>query len=252
MDDRLDTIWKALSDPTRRAVLDLLRLGPMTTGELGDHFPELSRFGVMKHLRVLEEAGLLLSRKEGRTRVNRLNAVPLREVYERWVGKFEDKWAGALLGLRRRAEKGIDMAELAPARLERIELEIRIGATPDRVYDLFIHNTPEWFSNGPGQPPCGLEPRLGGLLYQDTGDGAGTVFATITKLQPGRCVAMSGEFCCREACLNNVTFTFEPAGDGTLVKLDHRLAGEFDDNYVEEFRGGWPEPLEGLKALAER
>lgn len=250
MDDRLDTIWKALSDPTRRAVLDLLRNGPMTTGELGDHFPELSRFGVMKHLRVLEEAGLLLSRKEGRTRVNRLNAVPLREVYERWVGKFEDRWAGTLLSLRERVERGTRM-QTAEARLAKIEQEITVNAASEAVFRVFVEDTADWFFNGPGQPPCKLEPKLGGLLYQDEGNGAGTVFATITKFKPGKCVAMSGEFCCREACVNNVTFTFEESGAGTLVKLDHRLAGEFDENYVEEFRVGWAEILKAFKAHNE-
>ncbi|MEM9066648.1 MAG: metalloregulator ArsR/SmtB family transcription factor [Planctomycetota bacterium] len=250
MDERLDTTWKALSDPTRRAVLDLLRNGPMTTGELGDHFPELSRFGVMKHLRVLEDAGLLLSRKEGRRRVNRLNAVPLREVYERWVGKFEDKWAGALLGLRRAAERG-DHMQTADSRIAKIEQQITIKATPEAVFRAFTEDTEAWFFNGPGQPPCRLEPKLGGMLYQDEGDGAGTVFAMITKFKPGKAIAMSGEFCCREACLNNVTFTFEDADGATLMKLDHRLSGEFDDNYLEEFRVGWEELAGALKTHVE-
>ena len=106
MDDDLDNVWKVLSDPTRRAVLDLLRLGPRTTGDLAGAFPGLTRYAVMKHLGVLESAGLLLVRREGRKRWNHLNAVPLRQVYERWVSRYEDAWAGSLVRLKNAAELG--------------------------------------------------------------------------------------------------------------------------------------------------
>ncbi len=104
MDDRLDPIWKALSDPTRRAILDALRDGPRTTTELVDLFPELTRFAVMKHMEVLREAGLLLTRAEGRRRINSLNVVPIQQVFERWISPFQALWAGQLLGLKRRVE----------------------------------------------------------------------------------------------------------------------------------------------------
>ncbi len=104
MDERLDNVWKALSDPTRREILDLLRTGPKTTGELASGFPDLTRFAVMKHLGVLEDASLVIARKEGRQRWNHLNAVPLRRIYERWVSKYEDQWAGPLVNLKRSIE----------------------------------------------------------------------------------------------------------------------------------------------------
>lgn len=104
IDNPLDEVWKALSDPTRRAILDKLRDGPKVTGELVTAFPEMTRFGVMKHLKLLEDAGLVITRKQGRKRWNHLNAVPLRLIYERWVSKYEDQWAHALNRLKDIAE----------------------------------------------------------------------------------------------------------------------------------------------------
>lgn len=101
---RTDRVWKALADPHRRRVLDLLAERRRTTGELSAAFPKLSRFAVMKHLRVLEKAGLLVVAREGRLRWNALNPVPLREVFRRWVGKYESIWSDAMLGIRDAAE----------------------------------------------------------------------------------------------------------------------------------------------------
>src|SRR5499426_4039124 len=106
MADELDAVWKALSDPTRREILDLLRQGPRTTTEIVNAFPHLTRFGVMKHIDVLRSAGLINTREEGRQRVNSLNAVPIRQIYERWVSRYEEFWANKLLRLKEDAEKG--------------------------------------------------------------------------------------------------------------------------------------------------
>ncbi|TWT96059.1 Transcriptional repressor SdpR [Botrimarina colliarenosi] len=100
-----DAIWKALADPTRREVLDALRDGPKLTGEIVERFPHLSRFGVMKHLDVLREAGLVLTREEGRKRINSLNAAPLRKVVERWISKYDGFWANTLLRVKDDAEE---------------------------------------------------------------------------------------------------------------------------------------------------
>ncbi|MEO2036916.1 MAG: metalloregulator ArsR/SmtB family transcription factor [Planctomycetaceae bacterium] len=100
----LNHVWKALSDPTRRMILDLLRDGPHQTTEIVEKFPRLSRFGVMKHLDVLREAGLVKTRSEGRLRINSLNAAPIREILERWIGKYEAYWSNTLLRVRESAE----------------------------------------------------------------------------------------------------------------------------------------------------
>ena len=100
----LDPIWKALSDPTRREILDLLRDGPSQTTKIVDSFPHLSRFGVMKHLEVLREAGLVRTRSEGRRRINCLNAAPLREIVERWIGQYDAYWSNTLLRVKESGE----------------------------------------------------------------------------------------------------------------------------------------------------
>jgi DNA-binding transcriptional ArsR family regulator len=104
-EDDLDGVWKALSDGTRRAILDRLREGPRTTTEIVEAFPHLTRFGVMKHIDVLREAGLIHTREEGRQRINSLNPVPIRRIYERWVGKFEQLWTSHLLRIKEDAEE---------------------------------------------------------------------------------------------------------------------------------------------------
>jgi DNA-binding transcriptional ArsR family regulator len=103
--DELDPVWKALSDPTRRMILDFLRDRPRTTTEIVEWFPHLTRFGVMKHLDVLRQAHLVQTRENGRQRVNSLNVLPIRQIYERWVGPFQELWSGELLGIKEIAEK---------------------------------------------------------------------------------------------------------------------------------------------------
>ena len=105
MSEDLDRVWKALADPTRRAILDLLRRKPRTTTDIVERIPELSRFGVMKHLVVLRGAGLVQTREEGRSVVNTLNVVPIRWIYERWVSDYEDLWVRRLSGLKRSLEE---------------------------------------------------------------------------------------------------------------------------------------------------
>lgn len=100
----LDPVWKALSDPSRRRVLDLLRDGPRTTWNLCGSF-ESSRFAVMKHLRVLEQAGLVTVRRRGRERWNYLNPIPIQTIYERWITPYAALWAGELLDLKRTVER---------------------------------------------------------------------------------------------------------------------------------------------------
>jgi DNA-binding transcriptional ArsR family regulator len=99
-----DAVFKALADRTRRKILDRLRDGPRTTGELNDLFSGLSRYGVMKHLGILERAGLLLVRREGRFRWNYLNPVPIQKIHERWIIAYVGKRASSLLKLKEAVE----------------------------------------------------------------------------------------------------------------------------------------------------
>ena len=88
IDDLQDLVFKALADRRRRRILDLLREGEMTTGELCDRFPELDRCTVMQHLAVLERADLVVVRRQGRIRWNCLNALPIQELADRWIDRY--------------------------------------------------------------------------------------------------------------------------------------------------------------------
>lgn len=104
--DELDPVWRALSNPIRRTVLDLLMEGPRSTGELADGFPDLSRFAVMQHLKVLEEADLVVPVRDGRKRYNYINPVPIQRIYDRWVSRYMQPWTDALTSLKTALEAG--------------------------------------------------------------------------------------------------------------------------------------------------
>lgn len=105
MDDHLEPVFKALADEHRRAFLDALReRDGRTLGELCELAPAMTRFGVMKHLRVLEEAHLVVVERVGRTKVHYLNPVPIREIHDRWISRYAEPHIAGLLDLRNRAE----------------------------------------------------------------------------------------------------------------------------------------------------
>ena len=100
-----DLVFKALADPTRRFLLDRLHARDgRTLTELESQL-EMTRFGVMKHLRVLEEAGLVLTRKKGREKLHFLNPVPIRLIHDRWIDKYTERRVSALADLKRNLEK---------------------------------------------------------------------------------------------------------------------------------------------------
>jgi DNA-binding transcriptional ArsR family regulator len=100
----LDDVFKALADPSRRHILDLLfERDGQTVGELCSEL-DMTRFGAMKHLRVLEDAGLLATCREGRHKLHYLNAVPIQLIYDRWVSKYASRWTRTLADLKERLE----------------------------------------------------------------------------------------------------------------------------------------------------
>ncbi|MFC5449420.1 ArsR/SmtB family transcription factor [Paenibacillus aestuarii] len=122
-------IFKALADPSRRMLLDLLQASDgQTLNELCTPL-DMSRFGVMKHLNVLEESGLITTRKEGREKLHYLNAVPIRQIYERWVSKYTEPWLIGLTSLQDELERDNDMNNM-PKHVNRIAIK----ATPERVW----------------------------------------------------------------------------------------------------------------------
>jgi DNA-binding transcriptional ArsR family regulator len=101
----MDEVFKALADPTRRELLDQLFASDGQTLTALDARLPMSRFGVMKHLRVLEDAGLVVTRRRGREKLHFLNPVPIRLVYERWVSKYAEPWVSGLTGLKKELEE---------------------------------------------------------------------------------------------------------------------------------------------------
>ena len=100
----MDAVFKALADPTRRGLLDaLFESDGQTLSALEERLP-MTRFGVMKHLKVLEEAGLVVTRKRGREKLHFLNPVPIRLIYDRWVSKYAEPMAAGLTGLKNELE----------------------------------------------------------------------------------------------------------------------------------------------------
>ena len=101
-----DRVFKALSHPVRRQILDDLRDQPLTTGTLCAHFRDLDRCTVMQHLKVLEQADLVIPVRKGRERWNHLNAVPIHDIHERWIGPHAAAAAAKLATLKRELERG--------------------------------------------------------------------------------------------------------------------------------------------------
>jgi len=102
---RNDRIFKALSAATRRSILDLLKDNPQTTGALCAQFPDLDRCTVMQHLKVLEEAELVIAERKGRERWNHLNALPIKHIHDRWIGPYAARAVGLLDRLKRDLER---------------------------------------------------------------------------------------------------------------------------------------------------
>lgn len=103
----MDGVFGALNDPSRRLLLDRLFVQDgQTLGELCEHLPGMTRFGVMNHLRVLEEAGLVTTMRAGRHKHHYLNPVPIRIVHDRWISRYTEPTVGALAGLKVQLEKG--------------------------------------------------------------------------------------------------------------------------------------------------
>ena len=109
----MNLVFKALANATRRRICDALRDRPLTTGQLADIFAPLDRCTVMQHLKVLERAGLVVAARKGRERFNHLDAMPIQEIHERWIGPHAAHAAAGLLGLKRALEAEPELAEEA-------------------------------------------------------------------------------------------------------------------------------------------
>ena len=226
-------LWRALASPHRRALLDLLRAGPRTTGALAAELPGLSRFAVMQHLGVLVQAGVVLVERRGRDRVNPLNPAPLREWYERWVVPMADADAAALLSLRRHIEdEGAPMTTDA-FRTVRIVNELRIAAGAERTFEVLTERGSEWYPHSYGAERTRrivAEPRVGGAHYEDWGDGAGHLYGHVTGWDPPRFWSTRGRL--SPGSILDSTYEIVPDGDGVLLRANKVAVGPFTDEEV--------------------
>jgi uncharacterized protein YndB with AHSA1/START domain/DNA-binding transcriptional ArsR family regulator len=235
-----DAVFRALSDPTRRSLLDeLFERDGQTLSELEARLP-MTRFGVMKHLRVLEEAGLVVTRKRGREKLHFLNAVPIRLVHDRWVSKYAERWAAALSGLKHDLEEP----------MEKI-FEIYIKTTPERLWEAITDDSMRRRYNFGVGVESDWTP---GSSYEGTHPQSPTPIVAGENLEvdpPRRLVqtytALWGEDVKREAP-SRVTWDIEQVGDSCRLTLTH---DQLREGVGEELYGGWPMVLSGLKTLLE-
>lgn len=227
-------VWRALSTPLRRHLLDLLSSGPRTTGELAEAVPDLSRFAVMQHLRVLTDAGLVVVRRRGRYRFNYLNPVPLRRWYERWVPPLADRAAAEVLALRRRVEQpegGTSMTVLTDQiRTVRIETELRFRATPDRVFRALTEETLQWFPFTYGEDRVKaivVEPRVGGAHFEDWGDGMGHLYGHVTVFDRPRRFATRGRI--MPGTILDTQYVLDADGDQTVLRMSKVAVGPMSE-----------------------
>jgi len=236
----VDEVFKALADPTRRALLDeLFRADGQSLGALEERF-SMSRFGVMKHLKLLEEAGLVVSRRRGREKLHFLNPVPIRLVHDRWVSKYAEPWAAGLSDLKQRLESSMEKV-----------FEIYIRTTPERLWEAitdpdirskyhFGTRTESDFT--PGSRVEVSHPKAGALL----GEGANVEVDPPRRLVQSMVALWSDEV--KSEGTSRVTWEIEPVGDSCRLVVTH---DQLREGANEQLYGGWPMILSGLKTWLE-
>jgi uncharacterized protein YndB with AHSA1/START domain len=236
----MDTVFRALADPTRRALLDeLFREDGQTLGALEARFA-ITRFGVMKHLKQLEAAGLVVTTRRGREKLHFLNPVPIRLVHDRWVSKYAEPWAAALSDLKTTLEHPMEKV-----------FEIYIRTTPERLwqaitdgetrskYQFGMRITSDWT---PGSRFEMSHPGAGQLL----GEGQNLEIDPPRRLVQSM-VALWGDDVKSEGT-SRVTWEIEPIGDSCRLTVTH---DQLREGANSQLYGGWPMILSGLKTWLE-
>lgn len=253
-----DRIWAALADPTRRALLDALVAGPKTTGSLCGCFPYVSRFAVMKHLGVLDRAGLLAIRRRGRERFNHLNAAPFAQLKARWISPRAETLGDALAALARLAEEKPMTDLTAPLTAVEIALDWTIAAPPERVWRTLFDGVDTWWPAdmraGPAGAALTFEERIGGELVETGPAGAGLSWYRVIALDPGESVDLAGQLAARYGgpATSLVRLKLEPSGDETVLKLTDSVFGRLGDGFRANATEGWREIFGGLVAVVSR
>ena len=236
----MDEVFRALADPTRRALLDeLFREDGQSLRSLQGRF-EMTRFGVMKHLRLLEEAGSVVTRRRGREKLHFLNPVPIRLIHDRWVSKYAEPWVSALSGLKSELEEP----------MEKI-YEIYIKTTPERLWQAitdpeirakYNFGTRQISDFTPGSRVEVTHPGGDGLL----GEGQNLEVDPPRRLVQSMVALWSDE--AKAEGTSRVTWEIEPVGDSCRLTLTH---DQLREGGSEELYGGWPMILSGLKTWLE-
>jgi DNA-binding transcriptional ArsR family regulator len=231
-------VWRVLASPQRRQLLDLLSEGPRTTGDLADAMPELSRFAVMQHLGVLNDAGLVVVRRRGKHRFNHLNPVPLRRWYERCVVPLADRAGAELLALERHVEGGPAMTVMTDEiRTVRIETELRFRASPERIFRALTEESLEWFPTTSGEERVKavvVEPRVGGAHYEDWGDGAGHLYGHVTVYDRPYRLGLRGRVFA--GSILDTAYEIEPDGEETVLRMSKVAVGPMTDEQADSIR----------------
>jgi uncharacterized protein YndB with AHSA1/START domain/DNA-binding transcriptional ArsR family regulator len=236
--DPVDEVFRALADPTRRELLDeLFRVDGQTLTALEQRFP-MTRFGVMKHLRQLEEAGLVVTRRRGREKLHFLNPVPIRLIHDRWVSKYAEPWVAGLSDLKRRLENPME-----------------------KIFEIYIRTTPELLWQAITDPQIRSKYQFGagvtsawtpgsrfelGHSGQLLGEGVNLEVDPPRRLVQSM-VALWGDNV-KSAGPTRVTWEIEPVGDSCRLVVTH---DQLPEDASSELYGGWPMILSGLKTWLE-
>ncbi|HEX7293307.1 MAG TPA: metalloregulator ArsR/SmtB family transcription factor [Solirubrobacterales bacterium] len=237
----MDDVFKALADPTRRGLLDeLFKQDGQSLSELEQRLP-MTRFGVMKHLRVLEEARLVTSKRRGREKLHFLNPVPIRLVHDRWVSKYAEPWAAGLSELKKDIEEDT---------MEKV-FEIYIKTTPERLWEAITDSELRQRYNFGVGVESDWTP---GSRYEAVHSGAGFAISEGDNIEvdPPRRLVQSFTALwsdqVKEEGTSRVTWEIEPVGDSCRLTVTH---DQLREGANDELYGGWPMILSGLKTLLE-
>jgi uncharacterized protein YndB with AHSA1/START domain/DNA-binding transcriptional ArsR family regulator len=244
-----DAVFRALADPSRRRLLDkLFKRDGQSLGELERHLPDMTRFGVMKHLRVLEEAGLVTSQKVGREKLHYLNPVPIRRIFERWTSKYAKPFTRALEGLKRQLEGEPPMEKRAPRHV----YEVYIRTTPEKLWKAITDPafTRQYFYDQAVDSTW----KPGAAYVHRAPDGTVRIEGEVVEIDPPRRLVHT--FACpakdetRGDRPSRVTWLIEAQGDACKLTLVH---DDFDGETAtyKSVGPGWNPVLSGLKTLLE-
>lgn len=201
--------------------------------------PEVSRFAVMQHLKVLEEAGLVLFRREGRNRLNYSNPVPIREIYERWVTGLASGAADTALQFKRYVETKEEGQTLQDFRSVLIETEIRVKASPQRCFDALTKNYNDWFPHRfkPGSTVYS-DAHVGGTNGERFADGGGAVHSTVLYVDAPNAITYGGSGAMLDGCNVHSRYRLVADQDETVVQRRLHLWGIVSPEFEKSFRDG--------------